>query len=291
MATFPAGKNSLDGMPSRYEMICLYLYDSLTPPPAGTLKTGQDVMNYKTGRRQDLIIDAGWYMTKGGGRFVDVESFLMVRKFLSKNDTLAIPPKGTILKYDPIQLANAYNPYRPDPRRPPLLGLRHYDYGTSARDYVHRCEVFGSASFRLHPDTRFVITDTGWREIHNACVLPQPDNYDFESDDWRAWVHNAVIQDFIDPWEIGHRVEIKFDGAVSPRAVIDETQAADVEKRFQALSARKNPIDYATAVLLLQEKRIRVKEKNILYWKKGIIDMSVVASTKSLELGEVPRDA
>jgi hypothetical protein len=249
-------------------------------------------MNYKTGRRQDLIIDAGWYMTLGGGRFVDVESFLMVRKFLSKNDSLSIPPKGTVKVYDPIQLADEYNPHRVNRGRDPLLGLRHYDYGTSARDYVHRCEVFGSASFRLNRATKFIITDTGWREIHNACVEPEDDNYDFESDDWKAWLHNLAMEGFIDPWEIGHRVEIKFHGAVSPRPVIDETQAAAVVQRFQALSALKKPLEKLTALKLLHEKKEDIKASNILYWKTGIVSMFLlVAYIKSLELGEVPRDA
>jgi hypothetical protein len=191
MATFPAGTNSMDGMPSRNEIICLYLYDSLTPPAAGTLKTRQDVMNYKTGRRQDLIIDANWFMTLGGGRFVDVESFLMVRKFLSKQDFLPIPPKGTFLKYDPIQLADNYKPKRDDRGSDPLLGSKQYDYGTQDPDYVHRCEVFGSSTFQLHRGTEFIITDTGWREIRNACVLPRNDNYDFESHDLKAMIHNS----------------------------------------------------------------------------------------------------
>ena len=235
MATFPAGTNSMDGMPSRNEMICLYLYDNLTPPAPGTLKTKQQVMSYKTGKRQNLVIDANWFMTLGGGRFVDVESFLMVGKFLGKKDKLAVPPMGTFIQYDPIQLANAYDPNRKDPRREPLLGLKQYDYGSHEPDYVHRCEVFGSSAFRLPPDTRFVIADTGWREIRNACVEPRNDNYDFESHDLKARIHNFVMEGFIDPWKIGHRIEILFSGTIRPRPVIDQSQAAAVEQRFKAV--------------------------------------------------------
>ncbi|MDR1229350.1 MAG: hypothetical protein LBK55_10130 [Azoarcus sp.] len=134
------------------EMICLYLYDDIVPPAAGTLKTKKDVLALARTTRQDVEIDKNWFMTKGGGRFMHVARFGVVRNFLAKKDhvyraSLPVPPKGQLTVYNTNGIFNAYNVSCGERRN---FGLKQYEYNLNGNDFVDRCEVFGSSKFEIN---------------------------------------------------------------------------------------------------------------------------------------------
>lgn len=189
------------------EIICLYLYDDIVPPAAGTLKTKKDVLALAKTTRQDVEIDKNWFMTKGGGRFMHIARFGVVRNFLAKKDhvyktSLPVPPKGQMSVYDTNRIFNAYNVLGPRRR----FGLKQYEYDLNSNDFTDRCEVFGSSKFAINAGAQFIIRDDGTRETHSIWVEPVKDDYDYESSSWEAKVSNTLTESVIDPGKLAGKL-------------------------------------------------------------------------------------
>ncbi|MDR2093212.1 MAG: hypothetical protein LBP58_07865 [Azoarcus sp.] len=253
------------GAPTMEEMICLYLYDDIKPPPAGTLKTKQDVLALAKRKptRQDVEIDKNWFMTQGGGRFMHIARFNIVRRFLAKKDNLA---NGSF--YTGETIFNAYN-IPPTPERR-LFGLKQYEYGINDSDFVNRCEVFGSSDFGINPMAQFIITPNGTREIHRIWIEPANDDYDYESSSWEAKISNAVTEGEIDPWGIGRKVTIKFTGNVHSIQAFSERDLNMLEvqnRQFEVLK-HSSLLDRAVSFVTLHNKKMdSLRTKGILYSK------------------------
>jgi hypothetical protein len=212
MVTFADGGR---GQPTLEQIFCLYLYDSLTPPPPGTLKKRADVMALKKLTRQIVEINMDWFMKYGGGRFVNIARFKIVRDFLTgmrdgKPDGLS----GMARTFTTKGIFDAYGVpnLKPEDRQ---LGLKQYEYDINNSDFTDRCEVFGSSSFQINADAMFIVYQDGRREIRNVCAEPVEDNYNYESTSWQAKISNLLTEHAVDPWGIGVTVPIRFTGKVS----------------------------------------------------------------------------
>ncbi|MDR2093433.1 MAG: hypothetical protein LBP58_09005 [Azoarcus sp.] len=253
------------GAPTMEEMICLYLYDDIKPPPAGTLKTKQDVLALakKKPTRQDVEINKNWFMTQGGGRFMHIARFNIVRRFLAKKDNMA-PCFYTV-----EDVFDVYHVPKQSEKR--QFGLKQYEYAINDSDFTDRCEVFGSSDFRINPMAQFIINPNGTREIHRIWVEPVDDDYDYESSSWEAKISNAVTEGEIDPWGIGRKVAIKFTGNVHRIHNFSERDLSLLEtqnRQFETLKHHSSALERAAAFLTLHNKKMdSLRTKGILYAK------------------------
>ncbi|MDR0701583.1 MAG: hypothetical protein LBF61_04100 [Azoarcus sp.] len=250
------------GAPTMEEMICLYLYDDIKPPAAGALKTKQDVLALAKATRQDVEIDKNWFMTQGGGRFVHIARFNIVRRFLAKKDNLM---PGF---YTTKDIFNAYKiPNIPKKR---MFGLKQYEYGINDSDFTDRCEVFGSSNFRINDMAQFIINPNGTREIRSIWVEPVDDDYDYESSSWEAKISNILTESEIDPWRIGRKVAIKFTGNVHGIHFFAERDLSRLEaqnRQFEALR-HSSLFDRIVPFVTLHNKKMdSLHAKAILYSK------------------------
>ncbi len=125
-------------MPTIEQVVSRYLFNQDSPPL--DLKD-ENLIRSKGGKGAALTVDMDEFMTTGGGRFVGVELFRYVRKFLEGDDSFyngvsAIPPgtytKADILNYYNIGLDNQY------------VSVKQYYQGIYDEDYAERAYVFGS---------------------------------------------------------------------------------------------------------------------------------------------------
>ncbi|MDR1228217.1 MAG: hypothetical protein LBK55_04235 [Azoarcus sp.] len=267
------------GAPTAEEIICLYLYDDIKPPAPGTLKTKQDVLNLAKPTRQDVEIDKDWFMKHGGGRFMHIGRFDIVRNFLAKKDppqrALPLPPKGQVKVYSTSDIFDAYGVSRRNPAR--WFGLKQYEYDLDNNDFVDRCEVFGSSNFEINKWAQFIVKTDGTREIHSICVEPVEDDYDYTSSSWEAKVSNTLTESMIDPWNIGRKIIIKFTGnihSVHNFSWMDLPMLENQNNRLKALQASsfKKALKFPE---LHTKKMMSLAAKSILYWKMPFVPVLV----------------
>jgi len=201
-------------MPTIEQVVSRYLFNQNSPPL--DLKDEQ-LIRLRDELGTELTVDMDEFMTTGGGRFVGVERFRYVRKFLEGDDAFykgasVLPPgiyaKADILGYYNINLNNQY------------VSVKQYYQGIYDSDYAERAYVFGSGRYLINDDALFIVNSDGTREARNICVEPDDDNFDYDGDGILADVTNYLTEDEIDPSGIGRQVPIKFIGSVSKKNYI-----------------------------------------------------------------------
>jgi hypothetical protein len=207
-------------------------------------------------------IDKNWFMTQGGGRFMHIARFNIVRKFLAKKDNLTTRIRNT---------SDIFTDYGVPPNKEARqFGLKQYEYGINDSDFSNRCEVFGSSDFAINPTAQFIINPNGTREIRSIWVEPADDDYDYESSSWEAMISNAVTKDEIDPWGIGRQVLIKFTGSVNNINNFSERDLSILEaqnRQFVALKHSSFLAKAAAFVTLHNKKMESLRTKGVLYSK------------------------
>lgn len=189
-------------MPTFKAMMSRYLFNRDTPPDD---LVDESLIRGCSEIGAPVLVDANDFMVNGGGRFMSVARFNMVRRFLSGDD------------YSPLQAGRSYttseifSAYGIENK----FGLEQYYYGLSDPDYMDRAFVFGSSEFKINDDAKFVVNADGTREIKNIQVVPVDDNFDFESTDGLAAKFNEYYGPQLDPSHIGRKVPIEFTGSVS----------------------------------------------------------------------------
>jgi hypothetical protein len=229
----------VDRAPTMEEIICIYLYDDTKPPAKGTLKTWDDVKKLAKPTRQDVEIDKKWFMVHGGGRYMSVALFRVVRRFLAGEGNFW---PGT---YGPRAVFEKFDVHVPSKQQ---FALKQYDFGLNDPDFVDRCEVFGSSAFKLNDYANFVVdpyhegSEMGRREVRNIWVEPVEDNYDYDSDSWEAKISNAIVRPVIDPLKIGRQVVIKFVGNYPFRKDYTKADLPELERTNRLLESQKASI-------------------------------------------------
>jgi len=229
----------VDRAPTMEEIICIYLYDDTKPPAKGTLKTWDDVKKLAKPTRQDVEIDKKWFMMHGGGRFMSVALFRVVRRFLAGEGNFW---PGS---YGPEAVFQKFGVFDQIKRR---FALKQYDFGLNDPDFVDRCEVFGSSAFEINRFSQFVVdpyqegSEMGRREVRNIWVEPVEDNYDYDSDSWEAKISNAIVRPVIDPLKMGRKIAIKFVGNYPFRKDYTKADLPELERTNRLLDSQKASI-------------------------------------------------
>lgn len=139
-------------MPTAEEILSLYLYGQRTPPTPAQLANEQWIR--PSGVTESM--NAVDYMSNGGGRFVGLYTFKMVREFLAAEGNYTDLAAGT---YTPSSLYSTITGVtNEDEIKAALnLGVSQYFLGQTDIDFADRAYVFGSTAFRLNDDARFIV--------------------------------------------------------------------------------------------------------------------------------------
>ncbi|MDO9179577.1 MAG: calcium-binding protein, partial [Agitococcus sp.] len=174
-------------------MTNLYLYGTLNTPSNKVT----EALIRESGKKTTIYIDNVFsFMNDGPGRFAVGANISIVKQFMS-GGLFSVPGRYKVGDYFPV----------PEQRN---LTYQQYEYNDLSGDLTQRIYIYNTSGFVLNPDAYFVVKADGTREIENYSILPLDDNFDFESSNGAAKLLNPTLDDWIDPSDIGRRVEIKF---------------------------------------------------------------------------------
>jgi Ca2+-binding RTX toxin-like protein len=108
------------------------------------------------------------------------------------------------------------------------FSFNHAQVDIGANLYMERAFAFGHATFSLTDDTQFIVGSGGTLSMSNVRVMPEPDNFDFESTGLAQYLNDYYLQPTIDPSEIGRVVNIVYTGTVSATTYSAQSFATDV---------------------------------------------------------------
>jgi len=227
--------------PTIGQINCIYLYDAMTPPPQGTMKTWRDVVKiakqaHARGKRE-VIINKSWFMQHGGGRFAKPTLFRIVRNFLAPEAAHNLEmygggEKDRIVNWkrfapreEPYTTKDIFKEYGVEKLENQYISIEQYYLELKSKDFADRCEVFGSSGFRINEEAEFYVFDPKHpltingkvchRAIKNIWLEPVKDNFDYESTSEAASYSNSITEPLVDPLQIGQKVDILFEGQYS----------------------------------------------------------------------------
>lgn len=187
-----------------------YLYGSNSIP--------ENLVDESLIRPQDaevtIEIDKNEFMTTGAGRFAIGPQFIIIEKFFNDNELLP----GIYNKLEIAKFFGHENKFGWD--------MQHYNWRDETDDYAERVYLYNSQEYQIHNDAKFVVTVTGEKFINDFATEPRefddaPDNFDFESNDWKTQLGNGYLQTLVDPSGIGRKVNFDYVGEVTPVAKYD----------------------------------------------------------------------
>lgn len=148
-------------------------------------------------------VDLTSYMNDGPGRFALPALFEVVSDFF--NDT-------TLAANSSFDLAGMKSHY--GLTDPVDLRIAQWEYADGTDDYDDRVFVWGSSKFKISPNAEFVVDATGHKQIENFYVTPfEHENFDFEGGNPLENILNfSYLEPRIDPWGVGRKLYIEFDG-------------------------------------------------------------------------------
>lgn len=97
-------------------------------------------------------------------------------------------------------------------------------------NYMDRAYIFGHSGFHLSDDTEFTVGPNGELSMNNVSVIPEDDNFDFESTGISQYLNDFYLQPAIDPSQIGRTVNIYFTGTATVSAYTADTYASDIAR-------------------------------------------------------------
>jgi hypothetical protein len=178
-----------------FKITNLYLYDKQTAPAN---KADDDLIRLED-EDSDITINTDDFMKNGAGRFAKAPMFDFVSRFFN-DDTV---PAGTYTKQDIASTRYGYNYYG--------WNMQQYDWKDGTNDYAQRVYIYNSSAFKVADEARFVVEANGTKYIRNFAIIPDGnDNFDFNSNDGLAALGNPILGSWIDPSDIGRKVNINF---------------------------------------------------------------------------------
>jgi Ca2+-binding RTX toxin-like protein len=130
-------------------------------------------------------------------------------------------------------------------------------------DYAPRSFIWNTIGFRINSDAVFVIDADGRRSIENYALIPQQDDFDFESDTLSSLVFNTLFEGWFDPSRIGKTVTIDFDDDQARKTYTQDDYWADFTSIDNFFS--EFPLEYLFA-------RPIVRSFADEMWDAGVID-------------------
>lgn len=215
------------------EIINLYLWgDKVAPTPEAI---ADDKYIRGKDERTTEFIDAYDYMTNGAGRYGTADRFKMFERFFAGEGNFKAG------EYDFLEFGEKVYGSGFDPKDI-TIGFTQYGVDMDSDDFVDRSYVFGSTEFTFDvTSVRFVVNEDGTREIVNLKIVPEPDNFDYKSDNFLATVTNILSEETIDPSGIGRPVDLIF---INDAPVIDRLTKED----FEALQKKTSSVSVSGVI-------------------------------------------
>jgi hypothetical protein len=176
-----------------------YLYGAPTKPAS---LADQSIVRPSGDLQSIVFVNAGSFMTDGPGRFVNASMSTLVQNFFSSN-SLMFAADGQRHEYS----LSAIKAYVSGDEK---ISIQQYNYDDQRGDYGQRTFIWGSSSFTLAPDVKFVVDETGKRSIENLSIRPFDDNFDFESANLVTSLAEGALINWMDPSNIGRTVQLNF---------------------------------------------------------------------------------
>lgn len=124
------------------------------------------------------------------------------------------------------------------------IEIQQYEYQDDADDVAIRTYIYGTTSFKLADNALFIIDPEGLdgngnviegrRHIENYAILPELDNFDFQSSNGTTNALEGTLINAIDPWKIGRTVEILFDNLEGLNRIDYTETLYNLEKDLQS---------------------------------------------------------
>lgn len=147
------------------------------------------------------------YFDTGAGRFVNGAQFELVEKFYTESI-----PAGTYTMQQMKDLLGVGN----------TVNIYQTDWKDNFDDYSERALIFNSMSYRIDDDASFEVLSTGERIIHDYRIeLAAPENFDFEGAGYAKDILNKYLEQMIDPYSEGARVDFEFADDIVARTYTD----------------------------------------------------------------------
>ncbi|HBT87319.1 hypothetical protein [Desulfobacter sp.] len=134
-------------------------------------------------------VDANEFM-EGPGRFALAAMSNLVKKFFTAAD---IPgySYGQSLNLSKVEMAEALGIEGSESN----IVFQQYNYDDGQDNYGERVYIWGSSSFKIGDDTRFVIDTDGTRHIENLTIRPFDDDFDFNSENiFTKWANTLLLK-------------------------------------------------------------------------------------------------
>jgi Ca2+-binding RTX toxin-like protein len=162
------------------------------------------------------------------GRFALAPQFELVNRFFADTTLTA----GTYTK-ETLASASHYN------LTEYYWTMQQYDFEDGTNDLGARTYIWNSMNFKISDSARFVVAADGTKTITGFGVeafsfglnnsLLFKDNFDFHSDDGLAIIANPILQTWVDPSEIGRKVNLNLTGSVDTTTYTGTNYNADLQ--------------------------------------------------------------
>lgn len=152
-------------LPTAEEVTNYYLYGSSKRPDD---LTDPSILEWKEKKEKVTVdVDVNEYMTLGAGRFFSAADFNVVDDFFSQDIKPGIYERAemlTLLGYideNGVSIGKAF------------ISQHQINYGVHDEDYLERTYIWGSTSFKLGDDVKFIVNEDGSKEIKNCSSQDQ----------------------------------------------------------------------------------------------------------------------
>jgi Ca2+-binding RTX toxin-like protein len=207
-------------LPTAKEVTNLYLYGQKTTP--NNLVDDSLIRPNPLSTNPTLTVDVVDFMntTTGPGRFAVGSQFELIQKFyepgLFTPSIPPLPPGKSFYTKNEIAAFLGLSAFG--------LVVQQLDHQDSLDDYAERTYIFNTLEFQISNSAKFFVTPTGEKWIEDFSIEPRrdkQDNFDFVGGGFLTNIGNSIIQDRIDPSNIGRVVDINYTDGSSPKVRYD----------------------------------------------------------------------
>lgn len=205
------------------EMTKLFLYGSTTVPND---KANPSLIRPENPAPGTYAISVNLQdFMEGPGRFATAEKFFLLHLFFDSSHNI---PVG---QYDELEIRQYFESLMTPIDVPAAISITQSLFQDGTDDYAERTFLWNNTSFEIDEGQRdaagqlpkkFVVTATGDRYVDDFAIVPlnfpnnaAVENFDLEGGDITSHLGNQILRDWIDPSNIGRRVDVFFDGAPS----------------------------------------------------------------------------
>jgi len=222
----------------------LYLYGTPTRP--SDLTNEALAQNRTSSASTSVNVNA--YMDTGPGRYANPSIFPVVQQFFDPATSLAPnidPVSGLIIPYTEVALARSFGVLE-------SVRLNQAALDNGSDDYAERVYIWNTVAFDIADDTEFWVLADGTREIRNLAVIPFSntglENFDFVGGTLLADLGNTVLENIIDPSELG--LDANNDPLTVTISFSDLRSRTSVFTAADFALAEANTVDESTSALI-----------------------------------------